>query len=72
VGPTVMVVDAAAAALIGTQVDDAALDALAAACSDAANPIADKRGTVEFRKHVSGVLARRAAVIAKSRAGGAA
>lgn len=72
VGPTVMVVDAAAAALIGTQVDDAALDALAAACSDAATPIADKRGTVEFRKHVSGVLARRAAVIAKSRAGGAA
>ncbi len=70
VGPKVMVVDAAAEALIGTRLDDAALDALAAACSAAATPIADKRGTVEFRTHVAGVLARRAAAIAKSRAEG--
>ena len=39
-------------ALVGTKVDDAALDALAAACSAAASPIDDKRGTVEFRKKV--------------------
>lgn len=45
--------------------------ALARACSDAARPIADKRGTVEFRVHVAGVLAKRAAIIAKTRAGGA-
>lgn len=69
VGPKVIVVDAAADALIGTSVDDAALDALSAAASAAATPIADKRGTVEFRTHVSGVLARRAATIAKARAG---
>jgi carbon-monoxide dehydrogenase medium subunit len=71
VAPTVLLVDEAAQALIGTKVDDAALEALAAAASAAAKPISDKRGTVEFRIHVAGVLARRAAEIAKKRAGGA-
>lgn len=70
VAPTVIVVDEAAQAIAGTQLDDAALDALAAACSDAAKPIDDKRGTVAYRKRVAGVLARRAAVAARERAGG--
>ena len=70
VGPKVMLVPDAARALIGTKGDDAALDALAAACSAAATPIDDKRGTVEFRKDVSGVLGKRAAKIAMSRAKG--
>lgn len=69
VAPTVILVPEAAQAIIGTTLDDAALDALATACSAAAKPIADKRGTVEFRTHVAGVLARRAATIAKTRAG---
>ncbi len=72
VAPTVLLVPEAADALIGTTVDEAALDALAAACSAAAKPIDDKRGTVDFRVHVAGVLAKRAAKIAKTRAGGAA
>jgi len=67
----VLIVEEAANALIGTKLDDAALDAMAAACSAAAKPISDKRGTVEFRKEVSGVLAKRAAKIALSRAKGA-
>ncbi|MDT8344715.1 MAG: xanthine dehydrogenase family protein subunit M, partial [Thermohalobaculum sp.] len=66
--PTVLLVAEAGAALVGTKVDGAALDALAAACSAAARPIDDKRGTVAFRKKVAGVLARRAAVIAADRA----
>lgn len=70
VAPKVIAVPAAAAALEGTKVDAAALDALAAICSDTASPIADKRGTVEFRTHVAGVLARRAAKMALTRAGG--
>ena len=70
VGPKVMLVPAASKALIGTKGDDAALEAVAAACSAAATPINDKRGTVEFRKDVSGVLAKRAARIAMSRARG--
>lgn len=71
VAATVLVVDAAAKAIIGTKLDDAALAKLEAAASAAAKPISDKRGTVEFRTKVVGVLARRAALIAYERAGGA-
>ncbi len=72
VAATVLPVEEAAAALIGTALDDAALDRLAEACSAAARPIDDKRGTVAFRRHVAGVLARRAARIARDRAQGGA
>jgi carbon-monoxide dehydrogenase medium subunit len=71
VGPTAIIVPAAAKAIIGTKLDDAALEKLAAACSAACNPIDDKRGTIEYRTRVAGVLARRAAIIAYTRAGGA-
>ena len=70
VGPKVIVATDAANALIGTTADDAALDAMAAAASAAATPISDKRGTAEFRTEVTGVLAKRAAKIALSRAKG--
>ncbi|MBS3651048.1 xanthine dehydrogenase family protein subunit M [Pseudaminobacter sp. 19-2017] len=70
VAPTVRLVEPAAQALIGTKLDEDALAALAAACSAAANPINDKRGTIEYRTHVVGVLAKRAALIAYERAGG--
>ena len=68
VAPTALLVEDAANAIIGTTLDDAALDALAAAASAACNPIDDKRGTIAFRTHVAGVLARRAAKIAYDRA----
>ncbi len=69
VAPTVLLVEKAAEAIVGSKLDDAALDALAVACSAACNPIDDKRGTVEFRTKVAGVLARRAARIAYDRSG---
>lgn len=72
VAATVLLVPEAAEAIIGTTLDETALESLAAACSAAAKPIDDKRGTVDFRVHVAGVLAKRAALIAKERAGGAA
>jgi carbon-monoxide dehydrogenase medium subunit len=71
VAPTPVLVAKAAKAIIGTKLDDAALEKMAAACSAACNPIDDKRGTVEYRIRVAGVLARRAAKIAYKRAGGA-
>ncbi|MES2999192.1 MAG: xanthine dehydrogenase family protein subunit M [Pseudomonadota bacterium] len=58
----------AAATLIGTKVDAAALARLAEAASAACRPIDDKRGTREFRIKVAGVLARRAAQAALERA----
>lgn len=70
VAPTVLLVAPAAKAIIGSKLDDEALDKLAAACSAACSPIDDKRGTIEFRTKVAGVLAKRAAKIAYQRAGG--
>lgn len=69
VAPTVLLVAEAAQAIVGTKLEDAALEALAAACSAACRPIDDKRGTIEFRRKVAGVLARRAAATAYQRAG---
>lgn len=68
VGPTALIVAKAAKALIGTKGEDDALEAAAAAASAAAKPIDDKRGTVEYRKDVVGVLTKRAAKIAFERA----
>ncbi len=70
VAEVVLLVEPAAGAIVGTRLEDEALDALAAAASAACRPIDDKRGTVEFRTKVAGVLARRAAVIAHDRARG--
>ena len=70
VAPKAVLVKAAGKALVGTKIDDDALEAMAAACRDACKPIDDKRGTVEYRTKVAGVLARRAALIAYERAQG--
>ncbi|MBB96543.1 MAG: oxidoreductase [Rhodobacteraceae bacterium] len=71
VAPTVLLVAEAAEAIVGTTLDDSAMDALAAAASAACNPIDDKRGTAAFRIEVAGVMAKRAARIAYDRAKGA-
>jgi len=68
VAPTVVRVPAAEAALVGGAIDDEALEAVAAAASEACDPIDDKRGTIEYRRRVSGVLAKRAVVLAAQRA----
>jgi carbon-monoxide dehydrogenase medium subunit len=70
VAPTVVTVPEAAAALVGTTLDAAALQALEQAARAAARPISDKRGTAAFRTELAGVLARRAASLAFSRAAG--
>jgi carbon-monoxide dehydrogenase medium subunit len=70
VGPTIIICEEAANALIGTKVDDAAIEAAGAAATAAATPISDKRGTVEYRKKVAGVLTRRATTKALERAKG--
>ena len=70
VAPKVLVVPEAAETLVGTTLDEGTLEALAAASSAACSPIDDKRGTIEFRTDVAGVLAKRAAKIAYARARG--
>jgi carbon-monoxide dehydrogenase medium subunit len=70
VAPTALLVAEASAALVGTQLGDRALESLDAAARAAARPISDKRGTIEYRTKIAGVLARRAAAIAYRRAEG--
>jgi len=70
VAPMAKLVPAAAKALIGSKLDDAALEKMAAACAAACDPIDDKRGTIKFRTRVASVLGKRAALIAYERAGG--
>jgi len=68
VAPTQVLVDASG--IIGSKLDEAALARLDAAAQAVCKPIDDKRGTIEFRTKVAGVLARRTAAIALARAGG--
>jgi aerobic carbon-monoxide dehydrogenase medium subunit len=70
VAATVLLVEEAAEVLIGSRLDEATLERLAKVCAGACRPIDDKRGTIEFRRKVAGVLAQRAATSAYGRAGG--
>jgi carbon-monoxide dehydrogenase medium subunit len=67
VAPTIVEVDASC--LVGMKLDDAAMAKLDAAAQAVCNPIDDKRGTIEYRTKVAGVMARRTAEIAFKRAG---
>lgn len=60
VAPTALLVEAAAEALVGSQLDQPEIDTAIAAVRAAAKPISDKRGTAEYRTHVVGVLVKRA------------
>jgi CO/xanthine dehydrogenase FAD-binding subunit len=72
VAPTVVRVPDAEAAVAGRPLDGDTLEdtlgAVATAASAACNPIDDKRGTIAYRRHVAGVLAGRALVLAAQRA----
>ena len=70
VAPTVLLVDAAGKALVGSKLDDAALEKAAEACRAACRPIDDKRGTIAYRVKTAGVLLKRTVAIAAKRAGG--
>jgi carbon-monoxide dehydrogenase medium subunit len=68
VAPTTLLVATAGDALVGSKLEEATLDRLDAAARAACSPIDDKRGTVDYRTKIAGVLARRAATIAYNRA----
>lgn len=60
--------DAAAAALVGSTCDGAAVGAAVAAMLEDIDPQQDNRGPIEFKKHVAGVILGRAIARAWSRA----
>ena len=68
VAPTALLVKEAGKALVGSKVDEAAIERMAEAASAACRPIDDKRGTREYRVKTAGVLARRVAHLALERA----
>lgn len=68
VAPTAILVADAAAALIGTKCDEAALERAGQAALAAAKPIDDRRGTIGYRKKIAAVLTRRVAKLAFDRA----
>jgi carbon-monoxide dehydrogenase medium subunit len=70
VAPKPLYIAAAGDSLAGKAVNAENIEAAARIAQDAATPISDMRGTAEYRKHVSGVLARRAIEKAVERARG--
>ena len=68
VAPTARMVEAASEIMVGNRLDDGVLEALSGAAGETCAPIDDKRGTIEFRTKVAGVLACRVARIAWQRA----
>lgn len=68
VAPTVLLVEAAGKALIGSELGPDAVEAAAAACRAACKPIDDKRGTIAYRTKIAGVLLARTLTIAAERA----
>ena len=69
VAPTVVDVNGLSELLINSKINDELLSKIAIICSNSCDPIDDKRGTIEFRSHVAGVLAKRAIILAHKRAG---
>jgi carbon-monoxide dehydrogenase medium subunit len=68
IAPTVLLVEEAGRALVGSRLDARALEAAAASCRAACKPIDDKRGTIQYRTKIAGVLMKRAVAIAAERA----
>ena len=67
VAPTPLLIKEASEIMVGTNLNDEVLDKVSKLCMDSCNPIDDKRGTIEYRTKVAGVLFKRTTLIAIDR-----
>ena len=67
VAPTPLLIKEASEIMIGTNLNDEVLEKVSKLCMGSCNPIDDKRGTVEYRTKVAGVLFKRTTLIAIDR-----
>ena len=69
VAPTVVDISGLDSIVNNSILEDELLSKISTICSKSCDPIDDKRGTIEFRSHVAGVLSKRAIILAHKRAG---
>ena len=67
VAPTPLLIKEASEIMTGTNLNDEVLEKVSKLCMDSCNPINDKRGTIEYRTKVAGVLFKRATLNAIDR-----
>ena len=67
VAPTPLLIKEASEIMTGTNLNDEVLEKVSKICMDSCNPIDDKRGTIEYRTKVAGVLFKRTTLIAIDR-----
>ena len=67
VAPTPLLIREASEIMVGTNLNSEILDKVSKICMDSCNPIDDKRGTVEYRTKIAGVLFKRTTLIAIDR-----
>ena len=53
--------------MVGSNLDEETLEKVSKICRDSCNPIDDKRGTIDYRTKVAGVLFKRATLLAADR-----
>jgi carbon-monoxide dehydrogenase medium subunit len=70
VAPTPLFAQEASELLAGQKITDELLAKAAKAARDIINPITDMRGTIDYRRHITGVLTERVLKAAISRARG--
>ena len=64
VAPTPLLIKEASEIMVGTDINSEIIQKVSKLCMEACNPINDKRGTIDYRTKVAGVLFKRSVLIA--------
>ena len=67
VAPKPLLINEATDIMVGSSLDEETLEKVSKICRDSCNPINDKRGTIDYRTKVAGVLFKRATLLAADR-----